>query len=623
MPTIGRAGVLGATLDGIGRQLRPGDELIVVDQDGSGTTVVATMPEELRARVRVLSLRPASLTLARNLGLDAASADVVVFCDDDVILDAGFLEAHVAAYEDSRVVAVAGRVVDPVVSPAPAGPEPTGRLRADGSFTTNFDSSTPQEVDFGMGCNMSFRRAAAVAAGGFDERFTGTFYREEGDMFRRVKAPGSRVLFVPAASLTHLRAPAGGCRGLAYRERLFSTFRNETLFGLRAVAPGSMPAFVTRVAHWIYAEARSGGGLRDLAYFAGAPLAGAAALAGQDRRRLTRVRAPMPADPPPGPGDVAVSVVVPVRDRAAQVPRLLAALDAQDLGGRRFEVLLVDDASTDGSLALLERWAAVDPGARRVFRGLGRGPGHARNIGIRHATGAVVAFTDSDTVPTSSWLSNGLAAIETTGADAVEGAIHAESVGAEGPFAHRVRNTDGGRYMTANMFYRRDALELLGGFDERFAQFLEDSDLAFRALERGMSIHYAPEALVYHEVRHPTTAQLVRGTWRLHWVPLFAAKHPEMYRRRLRPVVRPVSERDRDVVLGLASGVLALRVRGLARAPFAVVAGYGLVRALQVARLDSPPRRGAPARGAIALALPVLRVGAFLAGCVRFRKIAW
>ena len=235
-------------------------EIRVVDQTPSYSRHVLDALEELqKAGYRHVYLRYPSLTLARNLGLRETSGEIVLFCDDDVVPSPGFLPAHLRPYADPTVGAVAGRVTGHMDDALRDPSRLTGRVRRDGSFTANFDSLEPADVDFGMGCNMSFRRSALMAAGGFDERYTGSFFREEGDAFARVKRLGYRVVFEPAAHVEHLAAPAGGCRADELRTRMASTFRNETLFFFNSMKVRDTPLFLARIARWMHATAKSAG----------------------------------------------------------------------------------------------------------------------------------------------------------------------------------------------------------------------------------------------------------------------------------------------------------------------------------------------------------------------------
>ncbi|HEY2557514.1 MAG TPA: glycosyltransferase family 2 protein, partial [Diaminobutyricibacter sp.] len=100
----------------------------------------------------------------------------------------------------------------------------------------------------------------------------------------------------------------------------------------------------------------------------------------------------------------AISVVVATHNRAGLLPRLVAALEAQEPCGP-FEVVVVDDGSTDETFTVLEDLARVTPldlvPVRMTRNG---GPAAARNAGWQRARAPLVAFTDDDCTPQPGWL---------------------------------------------------------------------------------------------------------------------------------------------------------------------------------------------------------------------------
>src|SRR5689334_12401466 len=104
----------------------------------------------------------------------------------------------------------------------------------------------------------------------------------------------------------------------------------------------------------------------------------------------------------------AVSVIVPARDAAATLDGTLRALAAQDLDDD-FEVLVVDDGSTDATAAIAEGFG---PPVRLLRMTGSTGAGSVRNHGAAAARGHVLAFTDADCAPTPGWLRAGLRALE-------------------------------------------------------------------------------------------------------------------------------------------------------------------------------------------------------------------
>ena len=208
-----------------------------------------------------------------------------------------------------------------------------------------------------------------------------------------------------------------------------------------------------------------------------------------------------------------VSVVVATHNRALRLAQLLEGLRRQTLALERFEVIVVDDGSSDATQHVLTREAkrgelrlCIPPPLDRA------GPASARNRGWRLARAQVVAFTDDDCVPTPIWLETLLRATRSHPDAIVRGRTlpNPSETHALGSFAKTVRiNAPSPHFETCNVAYPRPLLERIGGFDESFgATAGEDSDLGSRAVEAGGSPAFAPDALVHHAVftRRPGAA---------------------------------------------------------------------------------------------------------------------
>lgn len=219
-----------------------------------------------------------------------------------------------------------------------------------------------------------------------------------------------------------------------------------------------------------------------------------------------------------------LSVVVATFNQSGLLVNLLASLKAQTLDPARFEVVVVDDGSTDATPRVLE--AAGMPNLR-ALRHANRGPAVSRNRGAAASRGAVIAFTDTDCEPAPDWAEQLLAAFARhPDCRGIEGAVHTVPE-AVGPFTHQVENVTGGAYCTANMAYRRAAFDAVGGFDEDFGYGHEDTDLAIRV---GGPLPFAPEARVVHPPVPMSFGALVRRprVWMCQVV--LAVKHPRLYR---------------------------------------------------------------------------------------------
>jgi glycosyltransferase involved in cell wall biosynthesis len=200
-----------------------------------------------------------------------------------------------------------------------------------------------------------------------------------------------------------------------------------------------------------------------------------------------------------------VSVIIPTKNGAPRLPDLFAALAAQSVGRDAFEVLVVDDGSTDDTAAVVEASGI----ARVVSAGRSLGQGGATNLGIEHALGEVIAFTDDDTVPAPDWIERGLAAVAASPSGLVAG--HVELMLEDEPTVPALMDfgrgyldqrsyVDDGFGATANLWARREVLQQMGGFDAGAEWQTHDRDFGERARLAGLTMVYAPDAIV----RHPT-----------------------------------------------------------------------------------------------------------------------
>ncbi len=150
------------------------------------------------------------LPRARNIGLGLATGDAVLFLDDDVYLHPGCLRAHHDVYLDSRVGGAVGRIHERVDLPNTRRPGLT--IGIDGRAMVCLTGAVPSRVGSLKGANMSMRRVAALAAGGFDEGFGGTAFFEDADVATRIARMGWELWYAPNAAVDHLSEPLGGVR---------------------------------------------------------------------------------------------------------------------------------------------------------------------------------------------------------------------------------------------------------------------------------------------------------------------------------------------------------------------------------------------------------------------------
>lgn len=211
------------------------------------------------------------------------------------------------------------------------------------------------------------------------------------------------------------------------------------------------------------------------------------------------------------------NIIIPTQRGRRWLPACFAALAAQTY--RDFEVLMIDNASTDGTSEWL---TTAEHGVRvRVIRNEHNiGFAAAVNLGIRASAGPLLALLNDDTEPAPGWL----AALVAEMADETVGAVASlmtfaaqpdvvQSAGIAMDRAAIAWDRLAGRAITAPecqqpcdifgasggaVLYRRAMLEQIGLFDERFFAYLEDADLAWRAQRAGWRCRYAPQARVLH-----------------------------------------------------------------------------------------------------------------------------
>jgi histidinol-phosphate phosphatase family protein len=193
-------------------------------------------------------------------------------------------------------------------------------------------------------------------------------------------------------------------------------------------------------------------------------------------------------------------VVIPTAGRPS-LDVLLASLGAAD--GPLPERLVIVDDRPRAEPVLTPRVPAALAGVTTIVRSGGRGPAAARNAGWRAGQAPWVAFLDDDVLPPPGWRAELAADLDRLGPRTVasQGVLRVPLPRDAAPtdWQRNVAGLEEARWATADMAFRRAALEAVGGFDERFPRaYREDSDLGLRLTARGLAL-----AVGRRQVLHP------------------------------------------------------------------------------------------------------------------------
>jgi glycosyltransferase involved in cell wall biosynthesis len=221
-----------------------------------------------------------------------------------------------------------------------------------------------------------------------------------------------------------------------------------------------------------------------------------------------------------------VSIVICTYNRADLLERALEYLEQQY--DPRFEVIVVDGPSDDNTDAVVQKWRSRIKYAKNNARNLSV----SRNIGIRLAAGEIVAFIDDDAIPFNDWVGTLLSeynsvprlvagvggitykagSLEFQADDIL---IDAYGRGDVNPARTENLRTDRFRtFLGTNCSFRQAALVEIGGFDEEYDYFLDESDVCLRILAKGYKLVHSRDLFLRHEVAEsPNRIDKYRYNW--------------------------------------------------------------------------------------------------------------
>ena len=208
---------------------------------------------------------------------------------------------------------------------------------------------------------------------------------------------------------------------------------------------------------------------------------------------------------------IKVSVVIPVYNNSVGMKKLLVSLATQDFPKDQYEVIVVDNNSTDNTLDLLIKYTEYSPHFfKYMIEDKIKSSYAARNKGIKIAKGDVLAFTDSDCIPAVTWLSQGYNKLIQSKASMVAGKIEFifmnskpniwEYYDAAGKLNQKSYVENAGFGATANLFVRKRMFDKYGLFLDELKSG-GDYEFGQRLTKSGEKLIYNQQALVRHSAR--------------------------------------------------------------------------------------------------------------------------
>jgi len=198
-----------------------------------------------------------------------------------------------------------------------------------------------------------------------------------------------------------------------------------------------------------------------------------------------------------------ISIIIPSFNSAKEIKKCLESFKTQTVNGENYEVIVVDDGSSDGTKDVVNKYPV-----RYIYQ-QNSGPAAARNHGVNQAQGEIILFTDADCEPQPNWIEEMIKPLDDSHIIGVKGAYktHQKELVArfvQIEYEHKYERMKKFRYIdfidTYSAAYRRDIFLKYGGFDERYPRAsVEDQEFSFRLFQDGYKMVFNPSAMVFHK----------------------------------------------------------------------------------------------------------------------------
>jgi cellulose synthase/poly-beta-1,6-N-acetylglucosamine synthase-like glycosyltransferase len=228
-----------------------------------------------------------------------------------------------------------------------------------------------------------------------------------------------------------------------------------------------------------------------------------------------------------------ISVIIPAYNAEETIKKTLKSLLSQNFSRSKYEVIIVDDGSSDKTKEIVSNFKSV-----KLVSIKHSGPAKARNKGVKISRGKIVVFTDSDCIPKKNWLKTLVDPFNNKDVVCVAGTyetlnknkIIARFVGYEIKHRHeKMKKNETIDFVGSyNCAYRKSIFKSFKGFDESFVTASgEDPELSFRLERANYKIVFEPRAIVLHPHTPNIFSYLKKKFNRAFWKVLLYKKHPK------------------------------------------------------------------------------------------------
>jgi len=228
-----------------------------------------------------------------------------------------------------------------------------------------------------------------------------------------------------------------------------------------------------------------------------------------------------------------ISVIIPVYNGEKILARCLASLQSQTIPRDKYEIIVVDDGSKDGTRKVAEGFNV------NVISQKNQGPAAARNIGVKTAKGNIALFIDADCAAAPNWIEEMTKPFSNPDIVGVKGTYKTAQ---KSLIARLVQIEYEEKYERMKRFpyidfidtysagFRKNIFQKYGGFNTSFpTATVEDQEFSFRLAKDGHKMLFQPDAFVYHLHQSTLWGYMRRKFWIAYWKILVLKYHPEKF----------------------------------------------------------------------------------------------